>query len=254
MTARVRLGLFVVSGVVLLGLFGWAIAGLPGFGRYPGPYGDIMNRASVPERNSTDVVTSVNLDYRGLDTLGEEYILFVSVVAVAVLLRRQRREAERREPEELIEPRPAPARDDALLLVGAVGSAVVACFGIYVVGHGQLTPGGGFQGGAIIASGLLLVYLTAGFGTLRRLAPIGLVELGEGLGAAGFVAVGLAGLGAGATFLQNVLPLGEKGVIDSAGTMPLIYVFVGLEVAAGFSLIVLELLVQLLVIGSGRRS
>jgi len=57
----VRTGLFGASAALLLGLLGWAIAGLPGFGNYPGPYGDVMNRVSVPERNANNVVTAVTL-------------------------------------------------------------------------------------------------------------------------------------------------------------------------------------------------
>ena len=58
----------------MAGLLLWAITGLPGFGKYPGPYGDLINSVAVVERHVTNVVTAVNFDYRALDTLGEEYI------------------------------------------------------------------------------------------------------------------------------------------------------------------------------------
>ena len=65
----------------------WGFAGLPDFGDYRGPYGEILNRVAVPERSTTDVVTAVNFDYRGFDTLGEEFILFAAVIGVASILR-----------------------------------------------------------------------------------------------------------------------------------------------------------------------
>jgi len=93
---RVRLRVFAVALVGLLGLMLWGLAGLPDFGDYGGPYGDILNRVAVPERSTTDVVTAVNFDYRGFDTLGEEFILFAAVVGVASILRTLRGERTRR--------------------------------------------------------------------------------------------------------------------------------------------------------------
>lgn len=247
MTPAVRRILFLFGGAPLAGLLAWGISGLPGFGHYPGPYGQLVDHLSVPERNATDVVTAVNLDFRGLDTVGEEFILFSSVTAVSVLLRRQAREAEESEEEE--QPgRSSPARDDGLLLFGVGLASVVVLFGVYLVTHGQLTPGGGFQGGAVLASALLLLYLVAGMRAIRRLAPTGLLELGDGLGAGAFVVVGMAAVALGAAFLQNFLPVGRRGLINSAGTMPIIYLAVGLEVATGFTLVLVEFLHQLNVV------
>ena len=87
MSERVRLRVFAVAIAGLLGLMLWGFAGLPDFGDYRGPYGDILNRVAVPERSTTDVVTAVNFDYRGFDTLGEEFILFAAVIGVASILR-----------------------------------------------------------------------------------------------------------------------------------------------------------------------
>src|SRR3954470_18511546 len=72
----------------LAALFLWALAGLPRFGSYPGPYGDLLNSSAVGERKATDIVSAVNFDYRAFDTLGEEFILFVSVAGAALLLRK----------------------------------------------------------------------------------------------------------------------------------------------------------------------
>ena len=254
MTPRVRMLLFLAGGTVLAGLLAWGLAGLPGFGRYPGPYGMTINAISVSERNSTDAVTAVNLDFRGFDTIGEEYILFCSVAAVAVLLRLQRQEAERQAADE-VEGRDVPDRDDSLLVFGVAMASALICFGLYIVAHGQLTPGGGFQGGAILMGGLLLVALAGGLPAFRRVMPTGLLDVLEGGGAGAFVVIGLASLAVGAAFLQNVLPTGTRGEVASAGTLPLINAAIGVEVAAGLTLLAVEFWIQLTVVrreGGGR--
>jgi multicomponent Na+:H+ antiporter subunit B len=244
MTPRQRLIVFLAGAAGLAALLAWGVAGLPGFGDHRSAYGQLVTRSSVPLRNATDVVTVVNLDVRGLDTIGEEFILFCSVTAAAVLLRRQARERVGAARDEF-PGRRAPGRDDAVLVLGTAMGALVVCFGLYVVGHGQLTPGGGFQGGGILAAGVALLYLASGVRTLERMAPEWLLEVGEAVGAGAFVLIGLASLAAGAAFLQDLLPLGSSGTITAGGTLGLINAAIGLEVAAGISLVVSLFLVQL---------
>jgi multicomponent Na+:H+ antiporter subunit B len=246
-TRRGRINLFLVGAAGLTTLLLWAYSGLPDFGHYRGPYGDVLNAVSVPERHITDVVTAVNFDYRGFDTLGEEFILFAAVIGVAILLRAQRDEEER-EPLESAFGRSAPRTSDAVrgLAIGLVGPTVVT--GLYIVAHGHLTPGGGFQGGVVLATALVLVYLAGEYSFLRRAAPMSLVEVTEAVGGGGFAVIGLLGVISGVAYLENVLPLGEIGALNSAGTVPLINVAVGLEVAAGFVLILVEFLEQTLMV------
>src|SRR5439155_16679988 len=90
MSRRLRLGLFGVSGSVLAALFVWALTGLPKFGDFQGEYGRILNTVAGSERHVTNVVSAVVFDYRGFDTLGEEFLLFTAVMAVALLLREAR--------------------------------------------------------------------------------------------------------------------------------------------------------------------
>src|SRR3954451_2333410 len=60
----------------------------------PGPYGFVLNGVGVTERHATNLVTAVNFDYRALDTLGEEFILFMATTGVVLILRRLRGEHE----------------------------------------------------------------------------------------------------------------------------------------------------------------
>jgi multicomponent Na+:H+ antiporter subunit B len=230
-----RRRLFLVAAAVAGGLLLWGLSGLPPYGVYPGPYGDVLNQVAVAERKATNVVAAVTFDYRGVDTMGEEFILFAAVVGVAVLLRAQRDEREE-PPDEDAADRRAPGTSNAVRVLGPALLGPVVLFGLYVVAHGHLTPGGGFQGGVVLATGALLV------------RPVPLIDLAEAAGAGGYVAVGLLGLAAGAAFLQNVLPLGQPGALPSAGTIPLINLAVGLEVAGGLVLLLSEFLEQTLVV------
>jgi multicomponent Na+:H+ antiporter subunit C len=160
---RARLGILLVGLAGVAALYLWGLRGIPAPGHYRGPYGDLINAAGVRERHVTDMVTAVNFDYRALDTLGEEFILFVSAAGVAVVLRRGRREHEREIAEqdgeaadEASRRRPPPT-SDAVRTVCLLMVAPVVLLGVYIAAHGQLSPGGGFQGGVILATGLLLV-------------------------------------------------------------------------------------------------
>jgi len=128
----------------------------------------------------------------------------------------------------------------------ALIAVLLFVFGVYMVLHGQLSPGGGFQGGVILATVPLHLFLSGGYRVFRPLTPEALIEVAEAAGAGAYVVVGLGGMLAGIAFLQNVLPLGETGSLVSGGTIMVINVAVGLEVSAGFVLLLSAFLRQLL--------
>jgi multicomponent Na+:H+ antiporter subunit B len=137
-------------------------------------------------------------------------------------------------------------------LAGYALLPVTLVIGIDVVVHGHLTPGGGFQGGVVLATGLHLLYLAGSYPALRRLRPLRWYEYGESAGMGAVVALGIAGLAMGAGFLANVLPAGRFGQLLSAGTVPLFSVAVGIEVAAGVVVLLAGFLEQDLAIAKGR--
>jgi multicomponent Na+:H+ antiporter subunit B len=240
---RVRLLIFLPAAAVAAGLLVWAFTGLPGFGRYPGPYGDVINRKGVHQRHATNVVNTVVFDYRGFDTLGEEFILFAAVMGVTLLLRVQREEEEHT-PEDQAAQRAASITSDAVR-AGAMAMIVpTAVLGTYVVIHGHLTPGGGFQGGVVLFAAPLFLYIAGRYVDFRRLNPMPLLDLAEGSGAAGFALIGLGSLALGAAFLGNVIGKGGVGSVYSGGDLPVLNLVVGLEVGAGLLMIASEFMEQ----------
>jgi multicomponent Na+:H+ antiporter subunit B len=126
--------------------------------------------------------------------------------------------------------------------------------GWYLASHAQTSPSGGFQGGLVLATAFMLVYLAGQYLAFERISPVDVTDAVEALGAGGFAAVGIAAVAMGLPYLTNFLGLGTiPGAVSSSGTIALISFFVGVEVAAAFILIVSELLDQTLLLREGSR-
>jgi multicomponent Na+:H+ antiporter subunit B len=247
MTRRSRLAVFGLGVTGLAALLGWGIAGLPAFGHYQGGYGNLLLREAVPERHGTNVVTEIVFDYRGFDTLGEEFILFTSIVGVTLLLR-GRKEDENEQ--ELLRKAPDDrTRSDAVRVFGLLALPSVFLLGLWLVAFGTLTPGGGFQGGVILAGSMLLVFLAAGFRPYTRLTPTALVDLAEGSGAAAYTLIGVGGLLAGAAFLHNFVGLGRPSTLEAGGSMILLNWATAIEVSSAMLLLFSEFLRRYVVPG-----
>jgi multicomponent Na+:H+ antiporter subunit B len=199
-------------------------------------YAAAVNSRTFSERNVTDAVSAVNFDFRGFDTVGEEFILFVSVLGSLVLLRmiEDRKERVLRDATDAY--RDVGPSDAIRLWILAMIAPKVA-FGIYIVTHGQLTPGGGFQGGVILATSALILYLGESFTVFRDVISHPVTHAMEGAGALGFLLIGMLAWIWGQPFLTNFLPLGKSHELTSGGTIALISFSTGLEVAAGFILL-----------------
>ena len=250
MTPRQRAWFFAVAAAGLVACYLWAFTGLPGFGNYPGPYGQEILRRAVGETHATGVVSAVNFLYRGFDTVGEEFILFAAAAGMSVVLRKLRAERET-EPVDEAGSRTIPATSGAMRVAALVMVGPTVVIGWWLASHAQTAPSGGFQGGVILASAFILIYLSGEFLTFRRLSPVALVDAVEAIGAAGFAAIGLAAVVMNLPFLSDYLPLGQiPGAVSSSGTIALISFFVGVEVAAAFAAIVGELLEQTLLRGA----
>jgi multicomponent Na+:H+ antiporter subunit B len=230
---QARALLFVIAGGAFLALAVYGTLGLPRYGSSRGTYETRRDTQAYLVRRVTNLNAFTNFDYRGIDTVGEEFIIFAAIVGLSLLLREFRGGDVRALP-------PAAPQRIALDLgepirwIAPGFCGVLVTFGYYVLIHGHLTPGGGFQAGAIIASALAVPYFVFGHDAFRRFSSSETAERFEAVGAGGYVAVGLAALAAGGTFLQNILPLGTTGSLWSTGTIFVINLIVGVEVIFAF--------------------
>lgn len=226
MTSKLTVRTFITF--VLLGLLGaafWTLAA-----DYT-PDAELNRTAAyyaantAEETGAQNIVTAIIVTYRGLDTLGEVTVLFLTAAIVALVLSQSKA--------------PSGGSGSGFLPSGELLTTgtqmlvpIIMLFGAYVFINGHLTPGGGFQGGAILASGMLLLLLA---NPARRFGHK-LIHRVESVSGFVYVALGLAGVAYAGGFLDNrILPLGQFGSILSAGAIPLIYTLIGLKVGAEFS-------------------
>jgi len=186
---------------------------------------------AAQEIGAANLVTAIIVTYRGLDTLGEVTVLFLTAAIVGLVLSHETRSIPAS-----MHKRPGPGE---LLITGSrLLAPLILLFGSYIFINGHLTPGGGFQGGAILASATLLMLLTR---PVKHFSHRLITRL-ESVSGLVFVMIGILGIVMAGGFLDNrILPTGELGELFSAGTIPIIYSFIGLKVGAEFSSMLLKL-------------
>ncbi|MCR6482027.1 sodium:proton antiporter [Amycolatopsis sp. OK19-0408] len=239
MTLRTRTWLCAAGALGVAVLLVTAFLRMPEFGGALHAYRDLALPAALAHA-TPNLVSSVNFDLRALDTLGEETIVAAAVVGALSLLQPSKEERQRIGPQHgTVMP--------VVKFAGYLMLPVTLLLGIDVVVHGHLTPGGGFQGGVVLATGWHLLYISGSYPALARLRPIDWCEYAEAAATGLYVVTGLAGLLAGGAFLANVLPFGEFGSLLSAGTVPVLSVLVGIEVAAGLVVLLAQFLGQALI-------
>ncbi len=241
MTRKLRLLMFLAACLCLLPAVGRLALHMPAFGAHPLPYGDLVNAVAPAERASSNAISAVNFDIRGFDTLGEEFMLLCAVTGVVVLLRGNRGEQTDAR-SGAVDGRPLHPRADAAVLIARLLAAITLLFGIYVALHAMTTPGGGFQGGVIIASATLLLFLGEGYRTWRGVMHSRAFDLLEGGGALLYALCGFAGMAMGLPFLQNILPFGTFRDVFSGGLMLVENAGVACAVTGGFVLLFVEFL------------
>jgi multicomponent Na+:H+ antiporter subunit B len=247
---RGRLLVFALGGAGLAAVLVLGFTGLPDFGDYHGVYGQVIDGIGVSVRHGTDLITALNFDIRAFDTLGEEFILFGSVLGIVLILRELRGEQEQPHEEEADEHRFAGASSALRALALAMIPTIVA-IAVYIVVHGQITPGGGFQGGVVLGTAPLGAFLAGRYMRMKVIAPHLVIEFGDALGAAGYALLGLSGLIFTGVFLKDAVPLGIPGHLLSGGQMDIASVMVGLEVSGAFLVAWTQFLDQAMLVRGG---
>ena len=188
----------------------------------------------LQETGATNIVAGMILDYRAFDTLGESHVLFTALICVMILLRRDSKNM-RTAYEDYYRIRQEDYfptdRDPILRRVGFVLVPCILLFGIYILLNGQISPGGGFSGGAVLGAGLVI--FASSFGdaavdrllTLKRFQWTAFLALSFYSFAKGYVFF------TGANGLENHIPKGIPGAIISGGLILPLDIAVGLVVA-----------------------
>lgn len=185
------------------------------------------------EVGAANLVTAIVVAYRGFDTLGEVVILFLTAAIIGFFLKVSKEDKDENSRFlNIVE------TSEILKTATKFIFPIIFLFGVYIFINGHLTPGGGFQGGAVIASGLVLLFMSNPEIKVNH-RVISFIESLSGLS---FVFIGILGIVLAGGFLDNrILELGTFGKLLSAGSIPIIYIFVGLKVGSELSSIVASL-------------
>ena len=193
----------VISCALLIGMLLFTISFLPRYG-LENPEGlDVVRRYvehGLQETGAINIISGIILDYRAFDTLGESHVLFTALMCVTVLLRIDKKNMR-------------------------------TLYGAYVLLNGQNSPGGGFSGGAVVGSGLIICAAAYGFNSTDRMITR------KTAGLIAFFALGFYSFAKGYVFftgangIENHIPKGQPGAILSGGLILPLDIAVGLVVA-----------------------
>lgn len=184
-----------------------------------------FKKSAGREEGSANVVTSIVVNYRSLDTLGEVTVLFTAALGVGILSAQLRKKRRLEFQEHFV-----------LKVATGIVLPLLLLFGAYIFIHGHLSPGGGFPGGTIVALSVLLLMLSD-----SKFKLSDTVKYVEQISGSGYVVVGLLGLAISGVFLMNFLPNGVIGNLFSAGVVPIVYILIGFKVGAELSSIISEM-------------
>ncbi|MBQ7682228.1 MAG: hypothetical protein IJT31_08480 [Oscillibacter sp.] len=227
----------VLCCLVLMVVFLYMVAHITRYGAENPRATEITERYvehGLEETGAVNIVAGMILDYRAFDTLGESHVLFTALICVMILLRRDQKnmrtayEDYYRISEEDYFPTD---RDQIARRVGGVLTPCILLFGIYILLNGQISPGGGFSGGAVLGAGLVIFASTRGDSAVDRFLTKRVFHW------AAFCALSFYSFAKGYVFfmgangLENHIPKGVPGAILSGGLILPLDIAVGLVVA-----------------------
>lgn len=203
-------------------------------GQAPMIVGNSILSHAPQETGAANIVTSVVLAYRGLDTLGELSILFTAALVVSLVISSSpvTKSHSLSKPQAMTDNEQENAGFISIHAIDLLFPLLLVV-GFYIIVHGHLTPGGGFQGGVILACAFFMGLLVR---PKRQTLDHTMISMIESFSGTAFILIGLFALFSGNNFLQPFLLQGAGqdgfGSLWSAGTLPLLYLAVGLKVGA----------------------
>ncbi|WP_287155384.1 hydrogen gas-evolving membrane-bound hydrogenase subunit E [Candidatus Solincola tengchongensis] len=153
------------------------------------------------ETHTVNVITGVILNYRGYDTMGEVTVIFCALAAVLAVLGRERRGVIHG----FVDRSEVPSSTIVRTMVRFIVPFIIL-FSVYTILHGETSPGGGFQGGAIIGGSMIIFTTIFGLYESSRRIPLKVRAPLEGAAVMGFFLVGTLGLVGGGNFLTYAWP------------------------------------------------
>ena len=188
----------------------------------------------LSETGAVNIVAGMILDYRAFDTLGESHVLFTALVCVMILLRKDSKNMKGAYEDYFTVEQDTYFMTHKDTIIRKIGFFLVPCifiYGIYILLNGQVSPGGGFSGGAILGAGMIIFTSAYGFDkvdkyfTLKLSGYVTFAALSFYSFAKGYVFF------MGANGLENHIPKGTPGAILSGGMILPLDIAVGLVVA-----------------------
>lgn len=231
--SRFYSGMSVLTCIVLVGLLLLTVSELPRFGNPANPANNVVAQRYVErgleETGATNIVAGMILDYRAFDTFGESAVLFTAAISVIMLLSAS---GQKNAASAGGKRRHEKYGDDAILRgVSALAIPVILLLGAAIVVNGHLSPGGGFSGGAVLSTALILYANAWGFERVRQVFSIRTFTLSScGSLLVYALAKGYAFF-TGANHLESGIPTGEPGAILSGGLILPLNICVGIIVA-----------------------
>jgi len=120
---------------------------------------------------------------------------------------------------------------------------IALVFGLYIILFGTVSPGGGFQGGVIVSSAVLLLYLGYGYNITTKVIKPEVLRINEAIGASLYALLGFMGLFFGANYCRNVFfDNGNVGDLISAGNITFMGYTVGYKVLCGIGFLLILML------------
>ena len=227
----------VVSCILLIGTLLYIVGHLPLYGVENPRATEVTKRYiedGLKETGAVNIVAGMILDYRAFDTLGESHVLFTALVCVMILLRKDSKNMKSAYEDYFTVAQDTYFRTNEDTIIQKIGFFLVPCifiYGIYILLNGQVSPGGGFSGGAILGAGMIIFTSAYGFDKVDKYFTLKLS------GYVTFAALSFYSFAKGYVFfmgsngLENHIPKGTPGAILSGGMILPLDIAVGLVVA-----------------------
>ncbi|MCI2425338.1 hypothetical protein LM597_02710 [Candidatus Acetothermia bacterium] len=221
LTAQKTIAVIVALVFLLVVLFSFSF-----IGKRPGA-GEEFIRQGVEDTGAVNIVAAIYLNYRLFDTIFEILVFALAVIGVRFHLHavKGKRPA--------LKETPFLSESNVVRVAGDLLAPVVALISLFLIVTGHLTPGGGFSGGALLGTGILLLAVARGGEQVGRSLNDNVVDRLEQIFFVGIIALSLLPPLFGRPLLANFLPLGEPGHLLSSGWIPLYNLLIGGKVFIG---------------------